>query len=108
MPFPLLQTCSALLCASLLALAACSEAPRLAGPREVHNTLRADFKIADANSDEQLASEEMTAGLAQYLEKFDEIDTDQNKRINFAELWSYAQWRHLETEDTARARYKRR
>ena len=103
---------TAFLCACLLALAACEAEPRHpADPLAAAGGLRAAFKKADSNDDEQLTREEMSAGLPQYADRFDEIDTDHNGLINYAELKSYLQWRRIEKEDDAaqqRARYNRR
>lgn len=94
---------SGLLCACLLALTACSSQPgHPSGPHETRATLLADFKKADTNGDEQLSMDEMKAGLSRYAADFDEIDTDHNGQVNFAELWSYWQWRHLGTDDRFR------
>jgi hypothetical protein len=103
MPFPRLVG-TALLCAGLLALAACASKPQHPNGPTPPGGLRASFKKADLNGDEQLTREEMTAGLPQYAEHFDEIDTDHNGLVNLAELLSYAQWRRLEAEDAAEQR----
>ena len=92
-----------LLYACLLLVSACASHPGQAlGPHETRASLLADFKKADANGDEQLSKDEMNAGLPRYAADFDEIDTDHNGQVNFAELWSYWQWRHLGTDDRAR------
>ena len=92
-----------LLCLCLLALQGCaSHRSRPGGPHETHASLLADFKKADLNGDEQLTREEMSAGLPRYAADFDEIDTDHNGVVNFAELWSYWQWRHMGTDDRFR------
>lgn len=92
---------TALLCACQLALAACASPPPHPGPQGLQGGLRAAFKKADLNGDEQLTREEMSAGLPQFAEHFDEIDTDHNGLVNLAELQSYVQWRRLESEDAA-------
>lgn len=92
---------TAFLCACLMALTACASKPSRPGAQPLPGGLRAAFKQADKNNDEQLTREEMTAGLPQYAEHFDEIDTDHNGLVNLAELQSYAQWRRLEKEDDA-------
>lgn len=93
----------ALLYAGLLVLPACASHPdHPVGPHETHASLLADFRQADTNGDEQLSKEEMSAGMPRYAADFDEIDTDHNGQVNFAELWSYWQWRHLGTDDRAR------
>lgn len=101
------RTGTTLLCACLLALAACASHPTRLGARETLTNLRAAFKKADSNGDEQLSREEFGAGLPGYAENFDEIDTDHNGFVNFAELWSYVQWKHLGSEPEAapHARY---
>lgn len=92
-----------LLSACLLVLSGCAAGPgRPGGPHETRASLLADFKKADTNGDEQLSREEMSAGLPRYAADFDEIDIDHNGLVNFAELWSYWQWRHLGTDDRAR------
>ena len=92
---------TAFLCTCLLALAACAGAPRHADPLAVAGGLLAVFKKADSNGDEQLTRDEMSAGLPQYAEHFDEIDTDHNGFVNYAELKSYLQWVRLGKEDAA-------
>jgi hypothetical protein len=92
---------SALLCACLLALPACASHSSRPGSRETLSSLRAAFKKADANSDEQLSREELSTGLPAYAANFDEIDTDHNGLVNFAELWSYISWKHLGPEPEA-------
>ena len=99
----------ALLCACLLTLSACASKPHHPGSQDLPpGGLRAAFKNADTNGDEQLTREEMSAGLPQYAEHFDEIDTDHNNLVNFAELQSYVQWRRLEIEDERQAQRLRR
>ncbi|MES2491593.1 MAG: EF-hand domain-containing protein [Pseudomonadota bacterium] len=92
---------TASLCAGLLAMAACAGAPRHTDPLAVAGGLLAVFKKADNNGDEQLTREEMSASLPQYAEHFDEIDTDHNGFVNYAELKSYLQWVRLGKEDAA-------
>jgi hypothetical protein len=86
---------AAALCAGAIALGACTEEPIHGGPQGLYDSLHAKFKNADSNADEQLTREEMQAGLPQFFANFDEMDTDHNGRVNFAELWSYAQWRYM-------------
>lgn len=103
------RTGSALLCACLLTLAACANKPQHPGLLGIPpGGLRAAFKNADTNGDEQLTLDEMKAGLPQYAEHFDEIDTDHNNLVNFSELQSYLQWRRFELEDENQARQLRR
>jgi hypothetical protein len=98
-----------LLCACLLTLAACASKPQHPGPQGIPpGGLRAAFKKADTDGDEQLTREEMKAGLPQYAEHFDEIDTDHNNLVNLSELLSYVQWKRLEVEDENQARQLRR
>lgn len=92
----LLRLGAAAVCAGVMAiLGACAEVPVHGGPQGLYDSLLANFKKADSNGDEQLTREEMQAGLPQFFANFDEMDTDHNGRVNFAELWSYAQWRHM-------------
>ncbi len=98
-----------LLGACLLALAACASHP--AGPhrpRETQAAVLAAFKKVDANGDEQLSREEFSAGFPDDVADFDDIDTDHNGLINFAELWSYIQWKQMESDPTATPRAQRR
>lgn len=92
---------TAFLCAGLVALTACAGPARQPDPLTVPGGLLALFKKADSNGDEQLTREELSAGLPQYADKFDEIDTDHNGLVNYAELKSYLQWRRLEKDDNA-------
>jgi len=101
MPSPLRHLGTVIACAGLLALCACASKPAHRNSFEVQGGLRAGFKKADINGDEQLTREEMKAGLPQFADHFDEIDTDHNGLVNLAELQSYAQWRRLEAEDDA-------
>ena len=90
---------TAFLSAGLLAISACASSPRPPDPLTVAGGLRVVFKKADSNADEQLTRDEMRVGLPQYADQFDEIDTDHNGLVNYAELKSYLQWRRLEKDD---------
>ena len=85
-------------CACTLLLAACVEEPRHVAPQGLYESIKDNFKKADTNNDEQLTREEMTASLPQFAANFDEIDTDHNGKVNFAELWSYLQYRYVERD----------
>jgi hypothetical protein len=99
---------TALLCACLLTLAACAnQSARSHAARETRASSLAAFKTADTNSDEQLSREEFNAGFPDSAVDFDEMDTDHNGLVNFAEFWSYIQWKRVESEPDAipHARY---
>jgi Ca2+-binding EF-hand superfamily protein len=95
---------AATFCACMLALAACSADPSHAGQSALYTSLRASFKKADTNGDEQLTREEMAAGMPQFAPYFDELDTDHSGKVNFAELWSYVQFRYVQADPGQRAR----
>lgn len=59
----------------------------------------AEFRHADTNGDDELTREEMTKGLPQLAPHFDEMDQDHNGLVNFAELWSYLQFRSFAAAD---------
>ena len=83
-----------LTCAALLgSLAACG--PRKPGNYNPRAYFEADFKKADTDKDELLSREEAAIGLPSLSLRFDEIDLDKNERLNFAEVWSYVQWRQV-------------
>ena len=86
------------LCACVLLTVACQEQPRRAAPQGLYESTLANFNKADSNNDEQLTREEMTAGLPQFAASFDEIDTDHNGKVNFAELWSFVQYRYVQRD----------
>ena len=85
------------LAALLLALAGCAsfggDAPSPPATPALRKELAAQFKAADKDGDENLTLEEAAAGMPAVAAHFDDMDTDRNGRVNFAELWNYAQWR---------------
>ncbi|MGH8456997.1 MAG: hypothetical protein ACRETW_00315 [Stenotrophobium sp.] len=90
-------------CAALLALSASCAGDR--GPDQNPRAhALAQFKQADTNGDDQLTREEMAKGLPQLAPHFDEIDQDHNGVVNFAELWSYLQFRSFAAEDARQQR----
>lgn len=95
-PVPLLALCVALLAA------ACAEQPRRAAPNSLYHRTLAEFQKADTDHDEQLTADEFKAGLPELAEHFDEIDTDGNGKVNFAELWSYVQYRYVRHQQPPR------
>lgn len=80
-----------LLSAAAILLSACA-----AGPTPRQQILDA-FKAADADGDEQLTPEEF-AHLPLSGVKFEDIDTDGNGRITYAELQSYLVWRRVQAD----------
>lgn len=97
MPLSIRPAFAALALTTLL-LVACAEQPRRTTPAGLYDSTLANFKKADANNDEQLTREEMQAGMPQFSGNFDDIDTDHNGKVNFAELWSYVQFRYMQRE----------
>ena len=83
-----------LTCVALLGtLAACG--PRKPGNYNPRAYFEADFKKADTDQDESLTREETALGMPSMSLRFDEVDLDKNDRLNFAEVWSYVQWRQV-------------
>lgn len=80
-----------LLSAAAILLSACA-----AGPTPRQQILDA-FKAADADGDEQLTPGEF-AHLPLSGVKFEDIDTDGNGRITYAELQSYLVWRRVQAD----------
>lgn len=80
-----------LLSAAAILLSACA-----AGPTPRQQILDA-FKAADADGDEQLTPEEFTR-LPLSGVKFEDVDTDGNGRITYAELRSYLVWRRVQAD----------
>ena len=84
------------LAALLLALQGCASFDEVHSPPAtpaLRKELAEQFKAADKDGDENLTREEATAGMPAVAAHFDDMDTDRNGRVNFAELWNYAQWR---------------
>lgn len=83
-----------LLCLTLVAGAGCARRPH-PGDFNPRVYFEADFKKADTDQDESLTRDEAVLGMPSIGQRFDEIDVDKNERLNFAEVWSYVQWRRV-------------
>ncbi|HVT37080.1 MAG TPA: hypothetical protein VHE37_15935 [Nevskiaceae bacterium] len=82
--------------AGLLLLAGCADEPRAPyGTPALRKQLLEQFKAADKDGNDNLTRDEAAAGMPSVAAHFDEIDTDHNERVNFAEIWNYAQWRGI-------------
>ena len=75
-------------------LAACGP-KRPVGNYNPRAFFEADSKKADTAQDEMLTRDEATLGMPSVGQHFDEIDLDKNDKLNFAEVWSYVQWRRV-------------